>query len=47
MRFIHQIKDLQANTLAEFDHTLEFISENVPYMRLSDRKSKICVTFCR
>ena len=31
MRFIHQIRNLQANTLSEFDHAIEFIKHNVPH----------------
>ena len=45
MRFIHQIRDLQANTLAEFNHATEFIKHNVPHIHFANRSRKSLLPF--
>ena len=45
MRFIHQIRNLQANTLSEFDHAIEFIKHNVPHIHVTNRSRKSLLPF--
>ena len=45
MRFIHQIRDLQMETLSEFNHTMQFINENVPFLHITERTRKSLLPF--
>lgn len=44
-RFLHQIEDLDARTMLEFKETYKFLDENVPFIRISNRKKKSLLPF--